>query len=198
MMDDFLEQVARRRNQGIFTLLFVLIWTMIIICGLMAFMNLISIVGMSPEGGIRFNFINLIIAVVFGGMTFLLWRRADYCRMEYDYTFTNGVLDVSQVLNNKRRRYLTALEMKEVIRCGPTQGPGFQKTLNEPGIKKHNWFLNRDANLYYFYFTKKGVKHLAVLELQEEMIAMIRSKKYLQPGVWVDADGKSNYNYGVS
>ena len=197
-MDDFLEQVARRKRQGVFTLLYVMIWMCVILFGLVALMNLMSIIGMNENGGIAFNFINLIIAAVFGGAAYLMWRRSDYCRMEYDYTFTNGILDVSQVLNNKRRRYLTALDMKDVIRCGPTQGPGFQKTLNEQGLKKHNWFLNRDANLYYFYFTKKGVKHLAVLELQEEMIAMVRSKKYLQPGAWVDADGKSAYNYGVS
>jgi len=197
-MDDFLEQVARRKRQGVFTLLYVMIWMCVILFGLVALMNLMSIIGMNENGGIAFNFINLIIAAVFGGAAYLMWRRSDYCRMEYDYTFTNGILDVSQVLNNKRRRYLTALDMKDVIRCGPTQGPGFQKTLSEQGLKKHNWFLNRDANLYYFYFTKKGVKHLAVLELQEEMIAMVRSKKYLQPGAWVDADGKSAYNYGVS
>ncbi len=134
--------------------------------------------------------------MVFGGIAFLLWRRADYCKMEYDYSFTNGTLDVSRVLNNKRRRYLTALEMKDVVRCGPAKGPAFVKTLNEPNIKKHNWFLNRDAKLYYFYFIKKNVKHMAVMELSDEMVAMIRSKSYLQRGVWADEDGKSSY--GVS
>ena len=88
--------------------------------------------------------------------------------------------------------------MKDVIRCGPAQGPAFQKTLSEPGLKKHNWFLNRDANLYYFYFVKNNVKHMAVVELHDEMVEMIRSKSYLQKGVWIDKDGKASYNYGVS
>ena len=134
--------------------------------------------------------------MIAGGIAFLLWRRSDYCRVEYDYTFTNGVLDVGQVLNNKRRRYLTQLDMKDVVRCGPTQGPTFEKTLRESGVKRHNWFLNRDANLYYFYFVKNNVKHLAVLELTDEMIAMIRSKSYLPRGAWAADDGKSGY--GVS
>ena len=89
-------------------------------------------------------------------------------------------------------RYLTALEMKNVIRCGPAAGPAFMKTLNEPGIKRHNWFVNREANLYYFYFQRKGMKHLIVLELTQEMVDMIRSKSYLQKGVWYDADGKQS------
>ena len=82
--------------------------------------------------------------------------------------------------------------MKDVIRCGPAQGQAFAKTLNEPGIKRHNWFVNREANLYFFYFQKKGLKHVIILELNQEMIDMIRSKSYLQRGVWYDADGKQS------
>lgn len=194
-MDDFLEQVARRRRQGAYTVIYFLTWVMIVIGGFSAIMYLTNII-QATETGIHFNFISLILALIFGGVTYLLWRRADYCRMEYDYSFTNGTLDISQVLNNKRRRYLTALEMKDVIRCGPAQGPAFMKVLNEKDLKKHNWFLNRDAKLYYFYFVKKNVKHLAVVELTDEMVELIRSKSYLQRGVWTDADGKTSY--GVS
>lgn len=194
-MDDFLEQVARRRRQGAYTVIYFLTWVMIVIGGFSAIMYLTNII-QATETGIHFNFISLILALIFGGVTHLLWRRADYCRMEYDYSFTNGTLDISQVLNNKRRRYLTALEMKDVIRCGPAQGPAFMKVLNEKDLKKHNWFLNRDAKLYYFYFVKKNVKHLAVVELTDEMVELIRSKSYLQRGVWTDADGKTSY--GVS
>ena len=32
-----------------------------------------------------------------------------------------------------------------------------------------------------------------VLELNDEMISVIRSKKYLQQGAWHDEDGKSRY-----
>lgn len=196
-MDDFLEQVARRRRQGIFTLLYFLLWIVIIFSGFSAVMYLMQIVRFD-ENGFAFNFFALIFTAIFGGIAYLAWRRADYCRMEYDYTFTNGILDVSQVLNNKRRRYLTALELKDVIRCGPAKGPAFQKTLGESGLKKHNWFLNRDANLYYFLFAKNNVKHLAVVELTDEMVELIRSKNYLQKGVWMDENGRASYNYGVS
>ena len=196
-MDDFLETVARRKRQGAYTAVYFLTWVLIVLFGFYALLNFSSMIGVKEDGsGIQFNFQALIMALVTGGIAFLLWRRSDYCRVEYDYTFTNGILDVSQVLNNKRRRYLTALDMKDVVRCGPTQGPTFEKTLRESGVKRHNWFLNRDANLYYFYFVKNNVKHLAVLELTDDMIAMIRSKSYLQRGVWAADDGKSGY--GVS
>lgn len=196
-MDDFLEQVARRKHQGMYTLLYVFLWFIIIVFGMAALSSVMRII-MIDEQGLSINFIALIITVVGGGIAFLAWRRSDYCRLEYDYSFTNGILDVSRVMNNRRRRYLTALDMKDVIRCGPAQGPAFQKTLSEPGLKKHNWFLNRDANLYYFYFVKNNVKHMAVVELHAEMVEMIRSKSYLQKGVWMDENGKASYNYGIS
>ena len=85
------------------------------------------------------------------------------------------------------------METKDVISCGPATGPAFQKALKEPGVKTHNWFVNREHPLTFFYFQKKGVKHVVVLELNEEMISVIRSKKYLQMGVWHDADGKAAY-----
>ena len=194
-MDDFVEQIVERRHSGLYTVLYIVIWIFIVVFGLIALMSLTRILG-ADENGIRFDFMALIQTVVFGGAAFLLWRRSDYCRVSFDYTFTNGTLDVGQVLNNKRRRYLTALEMKEVVRCGPCVGQAFEKTLAEQGLKKHNWFVNRDAKLYFFYFVKKSVKHMAVMELNDEMVRVIRSRNYLPHGAWTESDGKSGY--GVS
>lgn len=198
-MDDFLEIVAYRRKQGLYTLVYYLCWVFIVVFALIAAFSLANVIGMNQETGtMSFNWVSLVTTIVFGGAAFLLWRGSDSCRVEYDYTFTNGNLDVSRVLNNKRRKYLTALEMKDVIRCGPASGQAFLKTLNEPGIKRHNWFVNREANLYFFYFQKKGLKHVIILELNQEMVDMIRSKKYLQHGVWYDADGKQSYGASIS
>ena len=198
-MDDFLEIIAVRRNQGLFTALYYVCWLLIIVFALLAAFFLTNVVGVNPEtGSMVFVWQGLVMALLFGGAAFLLWRASDHCRVEYDYTFTNGNLDVSRVLNNKRRKYLTALEMKDVIRCGPAAGPAFAKTLNEPDIKRHNWFVNREANLYYFYFQRKGVKHMIVLELTQEMVDMIRSRNYLPREAWYDAEGRQSYGVRVS
>ena len=195
-MDDFLEQVAGRKHSGLYTVLYYLMWLLIIIFGFQALLYFSGVMGVDEEGNFQFGWINLIIAVVFGGLTFLLWRRKDYCRVEFDYTFTNGTFDISEVLNNKRRRYLCQVEMKDVVHAGPVQSPVFQKMLKESGVKKLNWFLNRDAHLYFFYFVKKNVKHLAIVELTDEMIETMRSKStYIQRGVWSDEHGNTSYNF---
>ena len=193
-MDDFLEMTAVRQKKGVFTLLYILAWVVMVICAAFAVFALSSVVGMNYEtGGAIFRPQFLLGVAVFGGMAFLLFRAKDECRVEYDYSFTNGTLDISKVMNERRRRYLCSVETKDMISCGPASGPAFQKALREPNVKTHNWFCNREAKLTFFYFQKKGVKHVMVLELNDEMLSVIRSKKYLPTGAWHDADGNAKY-----
>ena len=189
-MDDFYEQTAAPKSRGLGIFLWVIGWAAIIVFGFMAVLSLFSIIGATEDGGFSIRFMMLIPTAVFGGIAFLAWRRVDYCRVEFDYTFTNGILDVGQVLNARRRRYLTQLDLHEVTKCGPVNSQGFKKIVGDNTQKKHNWFCNRDAKLYYFVFTKKGQKHLAIMELNEKMVALVRSKSYLNPGVWTDDSGR--------
>ena len=193
-MDDFLEQTAVNHKKGASALLYYVAFLFMVVFGLIGIFSLMNVVGMNYEtGGIAFQPLFLIPTVLGGGLAFLLFRAKDELRVEYDYSFTNGSLDISKVMNERRRRYLCAMECKEVISCGPASGPAFQKALKEPNAKVHNWFVNREAKLTFFYFQKKGVKHVIVLELNDDMIAVIRSKKYLPMGAWHDADGKASY-----
>ena len=65
---------------------------------------------------------------------------------------------------------------------GKVSSSSFQRYLGMPGIKRMNWFLNRDAELYYFYFTKDSAKKMIIFEPSEEMVNTI--KQYLPHGVY--------------
>ena len=43
-----------------------------------------------------------------------------------------------------------------------------------PGIRRSNWFVNRDGNLFYIYYEKEQEKHIVILEPSEEMAELIR------------------------
>ena len=181
-MDNFLEEVAVKRNKGAQSLMYALCWLAMIVFGLIAFV-LFSTLTSSTSMGVLIG--RIIACAVCAGLVFLIWRGKDNFRTEYEYTFTNGDLDVSKVLGNVRRSYLTCLPMKNVEACGlVANNSAFQKWVNMPGVKKHNWFLNRDGQLVYFYFVKNNTKHLMVVELSDEMIKVIRSQNYLGFGVW--------------
>ncbi len=176
VLDNFHEEVAVKRNRTLNYLLYGLCWVALVIFALIAVTNL----SMLMAG--RFQLAPIISTVVFGGLAFLIWRYKEDLRVEYDYTFTNGDLDVGKVFGNSRRKLMTSLPMKNVEACGLVTHQSFQRYLTMKDCKKHNWFVNRDAQLYYFYFVKNEVKHAIILELSDEMIAMLRP--YLGFNVW--------------
>ncbi len=181
-IDNFREEVAVRQKRGLYSFMYYLSWVMLVVSGLVALIGLSGVMSFFTSG--QFDLMSLIMMVLFGGAAFLLWKNKDELRTEYEYSFTNGDLDIAKVLNNTRRKYLTSLPMKNVEACGPVTASSFQRYVTMQGVKKHNWFLNREAKLYFFYFTKSNVKHLVVCELSDEMIALIKSHNYLNFGVW--------------
>jgi hypothetical protein len=175
-LDNFREEVAAKQNKTLDLLLYGLSWIVMILCAIIAMSNLYAIVGG------YFQLAPIIATLVCGGLAALIWFKKDELRVEYDYTFTNGDLDVGKVFGNSRRKLMTSLAMKNVESAGAVTDKSFQRFLNNKDVKKHNWFVNREAHLYYFYFTKNEVRHAIVLELSKDMITMI--KPYLGFGVW--------------
>ena len=43
---------------------------------------------------------------------------------------------------------------------------------------------NKEAKKYFFFYDKKGGRHLAVLELNDEMAKAIFNRRYLSAEVW--------------
>lgn len=175
MMDHFHEEVVVKRNRAFNDILFALSNVAMIICALLAFMTLSSLLG-------NFNLFNLLFVLVNGAIAFLLFLYRDRLRTEYEYTFTNGDLDFAKVFNNQKRKTLGTMRVKNVDAFGPVDSEGFRKIINMPELKRRNWFLNRGANLYYFYYQKENAKNVIVLEPSDELVDMI--KKYLPMGVY--------------
>ena len=183
-MDNFREEVVVRHKPGMYNAIYYLSWLLIVLSGLIALTQLMTLTQAFAGGFSVGAIIQVVVMLLFGGAAFLLWRNKDELRTEYEYSFTNGDLDVAKVLNNSRRKYLTSLPLKNVEARGEVTHQSFQRYVTMKDVKKHNWFLNREAKLYYFYFTKTSVKHLLVLELSDEMVALVKSRGYLNFGVW--------------
>ena len=74
--------------------------------------------------------------------------------------------------------------MKNVEAAGAVNTPSVQRYLSMNDVKKHNWFLNREAKLYYYFFTMNQVRHLMVVELSDEMVELTKKPNYMNYGVW--------------
>ena len=174
-MDHFMEEVVVKRNNVLNRLLYYFSWVVMIVAALTASLMLSTL-----SSG--FSWYNVIVMLVSAGIAVYIWFFHDKLLTEYEYTFTNGSLDFAEVYNNKKRKSLGSLNVRNVEAFGKVTSSSFQRYLNMPGIKRMNWFLNRDAELYYFFYTKEQNKNIIILEPSEEMTGMIR--KYLPNGAW--------------
>ena len=174
-MDHFLEEVVVKHRNTLNRIVYYLSWVIMIVSAVLAMWGLQSIF-------MGFNLASLIFVLAFGGIVAYIFFFHDKLLTEYEYTFTNGALDFAEVYNNKKRKSLGSLNVRTVDAFGKVSSGSFQRYLNMKDVKKMNWFLNRDAELYYFYFSKDSNKKMIILEPSEEMVGMI--KQYLPRGVY--------------
>ena len=175
IMDHFLEEVVVKKNNTINRLLYYFSWIVMVLAALFASMNLGTL-------GVNFNWMTVVMILLSGGVAVYIWFFHDRLLTEYEYTFTNGSLDFAEVYNNKKRKSLGSLNVKNVEAFGKVNSDSFNRYINMPGIKRMNWFLNREAELYYFYFTNDTDKKMIILEPSEEMVSYI--KQYLPMGAY--------------
>ena len=179
MQDHFLEEVVVKRKNGINRALYLLSW---LIIGMTGFFAVISFSGVTSSIATGFSLPDLIMFLLCGGICAYTFFFHDRILTEYEYTFTNGALDFAEVYNNKKRKSLGSLNVRNVEGFGKVDSESFRRYINMPGLKRMNWFLNREAELYYFYFTKEQDKKMIILEPSDEMVDYIR--KYLPNGAW--------------
>ncbi len=175
-MDHFMEEVVVKQKNGFNKALYYLSWLIMIFSALIASMTLSVLFT-------NFNWFSLLIALASAGIAVYTFFFHDRLLTEYEYTFTNGALDFAEVYNNKTRKSLGSLNVRTNVESfGKVSSGSFHRYLNTPGIKRMNWFLNRDAELYYFYFSKDSMKKMIIFEPSEQLVEYI--KQYLPHGVY--------------
>lgn len=174
-MDHFYEQVVIKKNKTLLEILYFLSNVLMFVFGVFGLFALQTVL-------FAFSVQSLIIGVILIGLALLLFFKKGTLRTEYEYTFTNGELDFAKVFNNIKRKTLGTMKVKNVESFGKVNSNYFNKIINSKDIKTVNWFLNRDTELYYFYYIKEGKKNMVVFEPDNEMVELI--KKYLPFGIF--------------
>lgn len=166
-MDHFKEEIIVKKSRGLDEFLYYFSFVLMILLGLMAVILLQFIF-------VNFSVPMLVLLLLSAGGTALLFLRRDHFRTDYEYTFTNGEMDFAQVFNNKKRKNLGSMRVKNVEAFGAVSSASFQRYSTMADVKKDNWFLNRGADLYYFFFVKEGKKRMIIIEPSQEMVDMIK------------------------
>ena len=173
--DHFKEDIVTPRSAIFQNVLYILCWVVIIVFGVYAFLMLQVVT-------VQFSFPALMIFLVTAAVAVLVFIYKDRVKVEYEYTFTNGTLDFARVYRAVKRQELRSMNVRNVTACGHVAHESCQRYLSMKDVEKKNWFLNRDGNLFYFYYVKDNKKHMIIIEPSEEMVEMIR--KCVEPGVF--------------
>ncbi len=183
-MDHFHEEVVKKHHRMMDEIAYYLSLLVMVLAGVFALMEISQLprVIMSGQYTIGQLIPEILMTLLLAGMAVLVFFYRDRLRTEYEYTFTNGALDFAQVFNNKKRKSLGSLNVKTIDAFGPVAGKSFQRYISMQGVQQTRWFLNRDGNLYFFYFQKDSKKRVIVLEPSEELVGLIR--QYIPYGAY--------------
>ena len=174
-MDMFHEEVVIKKNQSMQNILYALSVVLMVVCGAYALFMLNVLIMLITSAGFSTQLImDIVIVVLSIAACVLLFLYRDRIKTEYEYTFTNGIMDFAQVYNNKKRKNLGSMNVKNVEACGLVSSGSFKRFSTMPGVKMTNWFLNRDAELFYFYFVKDATKKMIIIEPSETLVDMIK------------------------
>ncbi len=168
-MDNFREESISKANTGLNTLIYVLAFLGMIVFGFLSLMFFMSVYNGN------FSVPSIVGTLLFGALAFGCFVLRNNQRIEYDYTFTNGILDIAKVINNSKRKRLLSTDIRDFEIIAPTSDEGFQRILNHKGIEQRfNYFLNRGGGLYYGVFVHNGKKSLLVFEPSDTLVEMFK------------------------
>lgn len=169
-MDNFREEiVVRRTGRTLFSIAYGLTLIFMVVFGIMTFIFLMPILNA------QFDVMSIVMLVISGVITFLLWRYKDTMRTEYEYTLTNGEMDFAKVMGNKRRRHLLTLQLKTVEQGGPVESDAFRRLSGGPNVKRLDLTINSDTPLYFLYYARDGARNIVILEPSDEMVGLMRT-----------------------
>lgn len=96
------------------------------------------------------------------GIIYILYRVIVGTRIEYEYSFTNGSLDVDRIINAQRRRRVTTLNARNIDVMASIKSDDFLKYKTDSGIKKiYACTSLKDEGVYFIlYDDDKGRKLL--------------------------------------
>ena len=174
-MDHFKEEVVIARNSLLNNVLYLFCWVLIVVTGLYGLLMMQMLM-------FAFSLGTVLLTVLPIGAAVMLFFVKDNFKVEFEYSFTNGTLDFAKVMRSAKRKELGSMNVANVAACGHVAHQSFQKFLAMKDVNKRNWFLNRDGNLFYFYYVKENKKNMIIIEPSEEMVDMIRH--YLPVGVY--------------
>ncbi len=121
------------------------------------------------------QFGSLVTLAAFAGIYFLYIWITQY-NVEYEYALVNNEIDVDKIVNVRKRRRMTTVNIKSVEAFG-TKGENkeFEKYFQNAGITKvYACADKRDGNVFFVVYTENDKKKMLLFNPNEKMTEIIK------------------------
>ena len=148
-MDFFTEQIVKKKKVALDYVKLVLL---LILAGLIMMCTL-SFVMIPTFGNIIF--------FIGAAMIYIIYRLITGLNLEYEYSFTNGSLDVDKIIAARKRKHIATLNARTIEIMGPKTDHAFGSYFNNPDIKKIYACTHiDDSDVYFVVFENDGKKSI--------------------------------------
>lgn len=175
-MDTYFEQTVTAPPRASAKVAKCAAWALLVVLAAVAVFSLTSVLSVTEENGLKFNFVALIVLVAAVALGYFVYRSKDKLDTEYDYILSDDTLEVFGIYSEKRRKKLLSLNLNEITAFGSTQDAAFRSESARPGIKKRDFVLNDGAQACYICYTNNNAREIAIFELNDELRAYIEKK----------------------
>ena len=125
---------------------------------------------------ILIQFIGTIVLLVIAGIVYLVYRLVTSINLEYEYILTNSDIDVDMIINARRRKRMTTVNLRSVECFAQKKSPEFNRFSNSRGIKK--LFACRDAaddNTCFVVYTEGEQTKMLFFDPNEKIADRIKT-----------------------
>ena len=183
------EQTVGARASGARNALYVGAWIVLAVLVLGMLISAAGILGTDAAGRMSVSWPSLILFALMAAAAAFIFLKKDGLRLEYDYALEDGALDVTAILNARRRKARLHLPLSSVQSCGDVDSAEYRRISARPGLRKQKLYLNEAAPRCYFLYSADGAQHVAVLELNPELRDAVRGDRRLPLGSWHEGEG---------
>ena len=185
------EQTVGARASGARNALYAGAWIVLAVLVLGMLISAAGILGTDAAGRMSVSWPSLILFALMAAAAAFVFLKKDGLRLEYDYALEDGALDVTAILNARRRKGRLHLPLSSVQSCGDVDSEECRRISARPGLRKHKYYLDEAAPHCFFLYGADGALHMAVLELNSELRNAVRCDRRLPVGSWHEGEGKT-------
>jgi len=171
--DVFHEEIIVRKNKGFSNAIYAFLNVFMYITGFLGAMSLFNI--LQSVGNTQMLISTVISLVGFGGVAAGIYFYKDTLKTDYEYSYTNGILDIAKVINNKKRKELVSIDTKKELEIlAPIMTNGFDRYQSMSNIKKVSAWLNRDMKKHFAIVRKDSERIMLIFEPRDTFVQVVK------------------------